>query len=80
MLGFMDKRALEKTLKTGATWFWSRTKKRLWNKGETSGRFQIVKSIYLDCDKDSLLIFVEQKGGKTCHKEKVSCFHNKIKQ
>ncbi|MBU4331967.1 phosphoribosyl-AMP cyclohydrolase [Patescibacteria group bacterium] len=78
MLAFMNKDALEKTLETKTTWFWSRTRKELWNKGETSGNFQIVKEIYLDCDNDSLLILVDQKNGKACHTGKISCFFKKI--
>lgn len=77
MLAFMNKQALKKTLKTKTTWFWSRTRKKLWNKGETSGNLQTVKKIYLDCDDDTLLILVKQKGA-ACHTKKISCFHKKI--
>lgn len=77
MLAFMNKTALEKTLKTKTTWFWSRTRKKLWHKGETSGNFQTVKEIYLDCDNDCLLILVKQKG-VACHTKKISCFYKKI--
>ena len=56
MLGFMNKEAWEKTLKTGKVTFWSRTRNQFWTKGKTSGNFLIVKKIYLDCDQDSVLI------------------------
>lgn len=80
MLAFMNKDALQKTLETKTTWFWSRTRKKLWNKGETSGNFQIVKKIYLDCDNDSLLIIVNQKNGKACHTGEKSCFYKKVNE
>lgn len=76
MLGFMNREALQKTIKTKMVTFWSRTKKRLWQKGETSGNFLKVINIYPDCDNDSLLITVKPKGS-TCHTSKVSCFSKK---
>lgn len=78
MLGFMNKEALKKTLKTRTTWFWSRSRKQLWNKGEASGNFQMVKKIFLDCDNDSLLVLVEQTGRGACHTGKKSCFYKNI--
>ena len=78
MLAYMNKESLIKTLETGKTWFYSRSRQQLWNKGETSGHFQFVKSIYSDCDNDTLLISVEQIG-PACHTGKRSCFFNKIK-
>lgn len=78
MLGFMNKPALKKTLTTRTTWLWSRSRKQLWNKGETSGNFQIVKKIFLDCDNDSLLVLVEQTGQCACHTGKKSCFYKNI--
>jgi len=66
MLAYMNKESLIKTLETGRTWFYSRSRQQLWNKGETSGHFQEVKSIYSDCDNDTLLISVEQTG-PACH-------------
>ena len=78
MLGFMSKDALKKTLKEGKTTYWSRTKKRLWTKGETSGHFQLVKEIWLDCVNDSLLIKVKQIGN-VCHTGHKTCFFRKIK-
>src|SRR3990167_646029 len=66
MLGYMDKAALEKTKKTGLVWFFSRTKQRLWKKGETSGNTLKVKDIKLDCDSDALLVKATP-AGPTCH-------------
>jgi len=77
MLGFMNKAALKKTLKEGKVTYWSRTRKKLWTKGETSGNFQLVKEIWLDCDNDSLLIKVDQKGN-VCHTGHKTCFFKKI--
>lgn len=77
MLAYMNKESFEKTLKTGTTWFWSRSRKMLWNKGETSGHFQYVKSISFDCDGDTLLIKVEQIGA-ACHTGNTSCFYREF--
>lgn len=75
MLGFMNKEALEKTRATGNVWFYSRSKERLWMKGEASGNILFVKKILLDCDSDTLLVQVEVLGnGKVCHKGKISCY------
>jgi phosphoribosyl-ATP pyrophosphohydrolase/phosphoribosyl-AMP cyclohydrolase len=73
MLGFMNKEALEKTLKSGLVTFWSRTKKRLWQKGEVSNNTLELVSIFTDCDNDSLLITAKPQGS-TCHTGKISCF------
>lgn len=78
MLAYMNKESLEKTLETGYTWFFSRSRQKLWNKGETSGHVQKVVSICGDCDDDTLLIKVEQTG-PACHTGSKSCFFNKIK-
>lgn len=78
MLAYMNEESFKKTLETGYTWFWSRSRQELWNKGSTSGHLQKVVSIYGDCDKDTLLINVEQIG-VACHTGKYSCFFNKIK-
>jgi len=78
MLGFMNKEAWEKTLKTKKVTFWSRTRNKLWTKGETSGNFLLVKSIYIDCDDDSILIKAEPKG-PTCHTGNKTCFFKEIK-
>ncbi|MCX6712784.1 MAG: phosphoribosyl-AMP cyclohydrolase [Candidatus Vogelbacteria bacterium] len=79
MVGFMNEEAYQKTLSSGTTWFWSRTRNKLWNKGETSGHFQNVKEIFIDCDNDSLLILVEQMGDCACHTGNRSCFYTKLK-
>jgi phosphoribosyl-AMP cyclohydrolase / phosphoribosyl-ATP pyrophosphohydrolase len=73
MLGFMNKEALELTIESGKVTFFSRTKNRLWTKGETSQNYLIVDKIYTDCDNDSLLIYAAPKGA-TCHKDQYSCF------
>ena len=78
MLAYMNKESLELTLKTGRTWFYSRSRQKLWNKGETSGHLQKVISVHGDCDDDTLLIKVEQTG-PACHTGAHSCFFNKIK-
>ena len=77
MLGYMNREAWEETLKTGKVTFWSRSRKKLWLKGETSGHFQEVREIWLDCDGDTLLIKVDQIGGAACHTGFQSCFHHR---
>lgn len=74
MLGYMNEEALKKTIETGTTWFWSRSRKKLWNKGETSGNFHKVISLTLDCDNDTLLVKVIPTG-PTCHTGNYSCFY-----
>lgn len=78
MLGYMNKESLQKTIKTKKAWFYSRSKQRLWMKGETSKDFLIVKSIIPDCDNDVLLIQALPQG-PTCHTRKISCFNIKQK-
>lgn len=78
MLAYMNRESLELTLKTGYTWFYSRSRQELWNKGATSGHLQKVLSVYGDCDNDTLLIEVEQTGN-ACHTGAHSCFFNQIK-
>jgi len=73
MLGYMNEESLKKTVETGTTWFWSRERQKLWNKGETSGNIQKVKEIRLDCDGEALLILVAQTG-VACHTGNLSCF------
>ncbi len=77
MLAYMNREALCRTIESGTTWFYSRSRDALWHKGETSGHTQRVLNIFLDCDGDSLLIQVEQKE-VACHTEHFSCFHRKI--
>lgn len=74
MVAYMNLESLEKTLNTGKTHFFSRSRNRLWLKGETSGHFQIVREVRLDCDGDAILIKVEQKVG-ACHTGYRSCFY-----
>ncbi len=78
MLAYMNKESMAKTLETGYTWFWSRSRQELWKKGATSGHLQKVVSIAGDCDDDTLLIKVIQTGA-ACHTGSHSCFFNKIK-
>lgn len=78
MLAYMNRVSLARTLKTGKTCFWSRSRKEYWVKGQTSGHFQFVKSIAYDCDMDTLLIKVRQVGA-ACHTGNRSCFYRKIK-
>ncbi|SFI96183.1 MULTISPECIES: phosphoribosyl-AMP cyclohydrolase [unclassified Bacillus (in: firmicutes)] len=77
MLAYMNEEAYEKTVETKMTWFYSRSRRSLWNKGETSGHIQRVKSLYLDCDQDSIMVVVQQ-AGVACHTGKKSCFYNKV--
>jgi phosphoribosyl-AMP cyclohydrolase len=75
MLGYMNRESWEKTLETKRASFWSRSRKKIWVKGETSGHFQEIKEIRLDCDGDTLLLKVNQIGGAACHTGFRSCFH-----
>ena len=77
MLAYMNENALKKTIETGFTHFWSRSRGKLWKKGETSGNEQIVKEINYDCDNDTLLVKVEQKG-VACHTGNRTCFFGKL--
>ena len=79
MLAYMSEESLKKSLETGLACYWSRSREKLWTKGETSGNIQKIIELYLDCDGDSLLILVEQVGGITCHTGKPSCFFRKLK-
>ena len=77
MLAYMNKESLKLTLETGYTWFWSRSRQELWNKGATSGNLQRVVEMYYDCDGDALLVKAELSG-PACHTGEYSCFHNPI--
>lgn len=77
MLAYMNKESLKKTIESGYTWFFSRSRNELWNKGATSGNLQKVVSIYSDCDNDALIIEVEQTGN-ACHTGSRSCFFNLV--
>ena len=74
MLAWMNRDALVKTLETGRTWFWSRSRGELWCKGETSGNRQYVRAVAYDCDMDCVLVRVEQTGRGACHTGERSCF------
>ncbi|OGQ11782.1 MAG: phosphoribosyl-AMP cyclohydrolase [Deltaproteobacteria bacterium RBG_19FT_COMBO_46_12] len=80
MLGYMNREAWEKTVETGRASFWSRSRKKIWVKGETSGHYQEVKEIRLDCDGDTLLLKVDQIGGAACHTGFRSCFHQRYEK
>lgn len=75
MMAWMNAQSLQKTLETGETWFWSRSRSQFWHKGETSGHLQHIRSLRYDCDSDALLISVEQVGDVACHTGERSCFH-----
>ena len=77
MLGYVNREALEKTLQTGTAWFWSRSREKLWNKGESSGNVLHVQSVYADCDEDTLL-YSCLPVGPTCHTGTVSCFFREV--
>lgn len=78
MLGYMNEESLRKTFETGWVYFWSRSRKKLWMKGEESGNKLRVKSIYSDCDNDTILAKVELVGKCVCHTGKKSCFFNNL--
>lgn len=77
MVAYMNEESLKKTLETKKTYFWSRSRKKLWLKGETSGNLQEVKAIYADCDLDTLLVKVKQTG-VACHTGNWSCFYQSL--
>ncbi len=78
MMAWMNKDSLQKTIETGKTWFWSRSRKKYWMKGESSGHVQTVKDVAFDCDADCVLIQVEQVGA-ACHEGYKSCFFRSIR-
>lgn len=78
MLAYMSSESLEKTLESGTTWFYSRSRNELWNKGATSGNIQKVKEILIDCDEDTLLVLVDTDG-VACHTGERSCFYRNLK-
>ena len=77
MMAWMNQEAVEITLKTGQVHYWSRSRKNLWRKGETSGHFQTLKEFMIDCDGDTILIKVDQIG-PACHTGEKTCFFNKV--
>ena len=80
MVAWMDRDALRLTQQKGEAIYWSRSRKKLWHKGEESGHFQKVKEIRLDCDGDAILLKVEQQGGIACHTGRESCFYRRLEQ
>lgn len=79
MMAYMNRQSLQKSIETGETWFWSRSRQSLWHKGETSGNKQRIRSIKFDCDADTLLIFVDPQG-PACHTGRYSCFYQSLTQ
>jgi phosphoribosyl-AMP cyclohydrolase len=79
MFAYMNRESLQKTIETEKTVFWSRSRQKLWMKGETSGNVQLVQEIFYDCDADTLLIKVEQQGTGACHTGNRTCFFRNIK-
>jgi len=78
MVAWMDREALKRTVVTGEAIYWSRSRKKLWHKGEESGHTQKVKEIRIDCDADVVLLLIEQMGGIACHTGRESCFFSKL--
>jgi phosphoribosyl-AMP cyclohydrolase len=79
MVAHMNEEALRKTIETGDAWYYSRSRKKLWRKGETSGHVQRVIEIRMDCDQDAVWIRVEQAGGGACHTGRRSCFYRAVR-
>ncbi len=78
MLAYMNAESWKRTLETGKATFWSRSRNTLWIKGESSGHFQLVREIRIDCDNDTVLLKVHQQGGAACHTGYRSCFYRKL--
>jgi len=78
MLAYINEDAWNETLKTGNATYWTRSRKKLWRKGESSGNVQKVKEIYVDCDEDTVIFKVEQIGGAACHEGFRTCFFRKV--
>ena len=78
MMAYMNREALETTLREGRACYWSRSRQELWRKGDTSGDIQIVKDVLIDCDEDTILLLVEQRGKGACHTRRWSCFYRRI--
>jgi len=78
MLAYMNEQTVRQTLETGIMTYWSRSRQKVWVKGESSGNTQIVKSVYIDCDGDALLFLIDQIGRAACHTGRVSCFYRKF--
>ncbi len=80
MVAWMNREALRKTVELGEAVYWSRSRKKLWHKGEESGHTQQVKEIRLDCDEDVVLLKIDQAGGIACHTGRRSCFFQRLEQ
>ena len=80
MVAWMDREALRLTVESGEAVYWSRSRKKLWRKGEESGHSQKIKEVCLDCDGDVVLLLVEQVGGIACHTGRVSCFFSRLEK
>ncbi len=78
MLAWMNRDALAKTAALGQAVYWSRSRQRLWHKGETSGHIQVISEIRLDCDADAIVLRVNQEGGIACHTGRVHCFFRRL--
>lgn len=79
MMAWMNRESLRLTAEEGQAVYWSRSRGKLWRKGETSGHQQVIRDIRLDCDEDVILLKVEQKGGIACHTGRRSCFYRSLK-
>lgn len=80
MVAWMNEEALRRTLESGEVHYWSRSRDRLWHKGEESGNTQAVQSVWIDCDGDVVLVRVEQRGGAACHTGRRSCFFRRLEE
>lgn len=78
MLAYVNREAFDKTIESGKAHYWSRSRKSLWLKGESSGHIQVIKEILVDCDEDTIIYKVDQIGGAACHKGYASCFYRKV--
>jgi phosphoribosyl-AMP cyclohydrolase len=78
MLAWMNREAYEETVRTGQACYYSRSRGKLWRKGEESGNVQLVREVYIDCDADTILLKVEQRGGAACHEGYASCFFRRV--
>ncbi|HEB50590.1 MAG TPA: phosphoribosyl-AMP cyclohydrolase [Desulfobulbus sp.] len=78
MLAYINRESWQKTLETGKAHFWSRSRNKLWLKGESSGHVQLIREILVDCDQDTVVFKVEQLGGAACHKGYRSCFFRRV--
>ena len=79
MMAYMNRESWEATLQSGKATYWSRSRQKLWLKGESSGNVQMISAIFMDCDNDTILLQVKQIGGAACHTGHRSCFYRKLK-